>query len=77
MSRPKVAIVARQANRALHLAVLSRIRLEPKTQAYVAKKPPRATPNSRDHPLPQTLAREIYFLLNPGQTSIPQLGTPE
>jgi transposase len=33
----------RQANRALHLAVISRIRLDPKTQAYLAKKtePPR------------------------------------
>lgn len=61
----------RQANRALHLAVISRIRLDPKTQAYVAKK----TTEGRSkleiiRCLKRYLAREIYFLLNPGQTSI-------
>lgn len=61
----------RQANRALHLAVISRIRLDPKTQAYVAKK----TTEGRSkleiiRCLKRYLAREIYFLLNPGQTGI-------
>lgn len=61
----------RQANRALHLAVISRIRLDPKTRAYVAKK------TTQGHSkleiircLKRYLAREVYFLLNPGQTSI-------
>jgi transposase len=58
----------RQANRALHLAVVSRLRLDPKTQAYVAKK------TTEGHSkleiircLKRYLAREIYYLLNPGQ----------
>lgn len=61
----------RQANRALHLAVISRIRLDPKTQAYVAKK------TAEGHSkleiircLKRYLAREIYFLLSPGQITI-------
>lgn len=61
----------RQANRALHLAAISRIRLDPKTQAYVAKK------TTEGHSkleiircIKRYLAREIYFLLNPGQTTI-------
>jgi transposase len=61
----------RQANRALHLAVISRIRLDPKTQAYVARK------TAEGHSkleiircLKRYLAREVYFLLNPGQPTI-------
>jgi transposase len=61
----------RQANRALHLAVISRIRLDPKTQAYVAKK------TTEGHSkleiircLKRYLAREVYYLLNPGITTI-------
>ena len=60
-----------QANRALHLAVISRIRQKPNTQAYVAKK------TAEGHSkleiircLKRYLAREVYFLLNPGQTTI-------
>jgi hypothetical protein len=37
----------RQANQALHLAVVSRIRLDPKTRAYLAKKTAQATPSWR------------------------------
>jgi transposase len=37
----------RQANRALHLAVVSRLRLDPKTRAYVAKKTTEGHSNSR------------------------------
>lgn len=37
----------RQANRALHLAVVTRLRLDPKTQAYARRRPPKATPSSR------------------------------
>lgn len=61
----------RQANRALHLAVVSRIRMDPKTQAYVAKK------TAEGHSkleiircLKRYLAREVYYLLNPGQQHI-------
>jgi len=63
----------RQANRALHLAVVSRLRLDPKTRAYVAKK------TAESHSkleiircLKRYLAREIYYLLNPGQQIIPR-----
>ena len=62
----------RQANRALHLAVVSRIRLDPKTRAYVAKK------TAEGHSkleiircLKRYLAREIYYALNPGQPAAP------
>jgi transposase len=61
----------RQANRALHLAVVSRLRIDPKTQAYVAKK------TAEGHAkleiircLKRYLAREVYYLLNPGQQHI-------
>jgi transposase len=63
----------RQANRALHLAVVSRIRLDPKTRAYMAKK------TAQGHSkleiircLKRYLAREIYYLLNPGRQVIPR-----
>jgi transposase len=56
----------RQANRALHLAVISRIRIDERTQAYVAKK------TTEGHSkmeiircLKRYLAREVYYLLNP------------
>lgn len=61
----------RQANRALHLAVISRIRLDPRTQAYVAKKT--AEGHSKMEIircLKRYLAREVYFLLNPGRQHI-------
>lgn len=57
----------RQANRALHLAVISRLRLDPRTKAYVAKKT--AEGHSKMEIircLKRYLAREVYFLLNPG-----------
>ena len=61
----------RQANRALHLAIISRLRLDPRTQAFVAKK------TAEGHSkleiiriLKRYLARETYHLLNPGQTNI-------
>jgi transposase len=61
----------RQANRALHLAVISRIRLDPKTQAYVAKKTSQGhTKRESIRCLKRFLAREIYFLLNPGKATI-------
>jgi transposase len=46
----------RQANSALHLAVISRMRLDPRTQAYIAKRPPKPLQDG-DHPLPQALPR--------------------
>ncbi|GAP53949.1 transposase IS116/IS110/IS902 family protein, partial [Arthrobacter sp. Hiyo6] len=45
----------RQANRALHLAVISRIRLHPRTQAYVATKNRQGTLQDGDHPLPEAI----------------------
>jgi hypothetical protein len=63
----------RQANRALHLVAIGRIRLDPKTGAYVARK------TAEGHSkleiircLKRYLAREIFFLLNPGQPTIPR-----
>jgi transposase len=62
----------RQANRALHLAAISRLRLDPRTQAYAAKK------TAEGHSkleilrcLKRYLAREIYYLLNPGRAAAP------
>jgi transposase len=56
----------RQANSALHLAVISRIRMDPQTQAYLARK------TAEGHSkleiircLKRYLARETYYLLNP------------
>ncbi|MDF2896912.1 MAG: transposase [Rhodococcus erythropolis] len=61
----------RQANRALHLAVIGRIRLDPKTQAYVEKKTSeRHSKLETIRCLKRYLAREIYYLLNPGQQTI-------
>jgi hypothetical protein len=57
----------RQANRALHLAVISRLRLDPRTKAYATKKT--AEGHSKMEIircLKRYLAREAYFLLNPG-----------
>jgi transposase len=58
----------RQANSALHLAVISRLRIDSKTQAYVARK------TAEGHSkleiircLKRYLAREVYYLLNPGK----------
>ena len=61
----------RQANRALQLAVISSIRLDPTTQAYVAKKT--AEGHSKMEiirRLKRYVAREVYFLLNPGRQHI-------
>lgn len=58
----------RQANSALHLAVISRMRMDPKTKAYVAKRT--ALGHSKMETircLKRYLAREVYYLLNPGQ----------
>ena len=56
----------RQANRALHLAVISRLRLDPSTQAYVAKKTAQGHSKLEIiRSLKRYLAREVYYLLNP------------
>jgi len=55
----------RQANSALHLAVISRIRIDERTQAYVAKKT--AEGHSKLETircLKRYLAREVFYLLN-------------
>ncbi len=64
----------RQANSALHLAVITRMRTDAKTQAYVAKRT--ALGHSKLETircLKRYLAREVYYLLNPGK---PQLAAP-
>jgi transposase len=60
----------RQANSALHLAVISRLRMHEQTKAYVAKK------TAEGHSkleiircLKRYLAREVYYLLNPSTTA--------
>ena len=58
----------RQANSALHLAVITRMRTDPKTQAYVAKRT--ALGHSKLETircLKRYLAREVYYLLSPGK----------
>jgi transposase len=67
----------RQANSALHLAVISRMRLDPRTQAYVAKK------TAEGHSkleiircLKRYLVREVYYLLNHGQPASGSASNP-
>jgi hypothetical protein len=74
-------LVARGGNRqlnaaALHRIAVTRIRLDPKTRGYMAKK------TSEGHSeleiircLKRYLAREIYYLLNPGRHVIPRRHT--
>lgn len=67
----------RQANSALHLAVISRLRVDAKTKAYVARR------TAEGHSkleiircLKRYLAREVYYLLNPGQPQRQPARTP-
>ena len=56
----------RQANSALHLAVVTRIRIDERTQAYVAKKTVEGHSKLEIiRCLKRYLAREVYYLLNP------------
>jgi transposase len=62
----------RQANSALHLAAISRLRIDPATKAYAARK------TAEGHSkleiircLKRYLARETYYLLCPGQAVTP------
>lgn len=63
----------RQANRALHMAIVSRIRMDPKTQAYVVR---RTTDGLSKREiircLKRYLAREIYYLLKPAKPTTPR-----
>lgn len=54
----------RQANRALHLAVITRMRLDPKTQAYVARRTADGL-SKREivRCLKRYVARELYAVL--------------
>jgi transposase len=55
----------RQANSALHLAVISRIRIDEKTQAYVAKRTAGGPLQAGDHPLPEALpGTRVFYLMN-------------
>jgi transposase len=56
----------RAANSALHMAVISRMRMDPTTKAYVARR----TADGLSKPeiircLKRYLAREVYYLLKP------------
>ena len=60
----------RQANRALHMIVISRLRIDERTQTYAAKK------TAEGHSkleiircLKRLLAREVYYLLRPAATA--------
>jgi transposase len=60
----------RQANSALHLAIISRLRIDERTQAYLARK------TAEGHSkleiircLKRYLAREVYYLLNPAAST--------
>lgn len=67
----------RQANSALHLAVISRLRVDEKTKAYVARRT--AEGNSKleiIRCLKRYLTREIYYLLNPGRPQRRPARTP-
>ena len=56
----------RQANSALHLAVISRLRIDPATQACAARKTvERHSKLEIIRCLKRYLAREVYYLLNP------------
>jgi hypothetical protein len=60
----------RQANRALHMIVISRLRIDERTQAYAAKKT--AAGHSKleiIRCLKRLLAREVYYLLRPAGTA--------
>jgi len=47
----------RHANAALYRIVLCRLRRDPRTQAYAAKRTAQGLSKKRDHPLPQALHR--------------------
>jgi transposase len=48
----------RSANQALYTIVLSRMRHDPRTRAYVAKAPSSRAVHQRHHPLPETVRRK-------------------
>ena len=63
----------RQANRALHMAVISRIRMDPKTQAYVARRTTDGLSKKEIiRCLKRYLARDIYYLLKPAKPKTPR-----
>ncbi len=60
----------RAANSALHLAVISRMRMDPRTKAYVARRTAEGL-SKREiiRCLKRYLARELYVLLRSGSTT--------
>jgi transposase len=61
----------RQLNRALHTAVLSRLRSHPETQAYAARRTEEGkTPREIKRCLKRHLARRIYKLLESGDAAL-------
>ncbi len=62
----------RQANRVLHMAVISRMRMDPATKAYVARRTADGLSKVEIiRCLKRYLAREIYYLLKPAKPKTP------
>jgi len=65
----------RQAHSALHLAVISRIRIDERTQAYMAKKTAEGHSNRETiRCLKRYLAREVFYLLNAPADAVTKSG---
>jgi transposase len=63
----------RQANRALHMAVISRMRMDPATKAYVARRTTDGLSKLEIiRCLKRYLAREVYYLLKPAKPTKPK-----
>ena len=59
----------RRLNRAIHMAVVTRMRMDPETRAYVAKRTAQGrTPREIRRSLKRYLARQIYRQLNAANT---------
>ncbi|MFJ3616769.1 transposase [Streptomyces iakyrus] len=60
----------RQANAALHRIVFTRLRHDPRTQAYYERRTLGRQDPTRDHPMPQAICRPRG--IQPGQTGFPR-----
>ena len=61
----------RRLNRALHMATVTRIRMDPRTRAYVEKRTAEGrTPREIRRCLKRYLARQIYRQLNAAETAL-------
>jgi transposase len=61
----------RRLNRALHMAAVTRIRMDPRTRAYVERRTAEGrTPREIRRCLKRYLARQIYRQLNAAETAL-------